>query len=90
MSPVGAAIVPCKYASNQAVTHWLEFELVGEDDLPLPWEEYLVILPDGTRTSGYLDQNGSARLENIAQAGTCRISFPNLDGEAWEEAELVR
>ena len=90
MNPVGSVVVPCQYASKDVATHWLELELVGEDDLPVPWEEYIVVLADGTRIPGYLDAKGSARLQNIRSAGTCQICFPNLDGAAWEEIALVR
>lgn len=88
MTLVGATVIPCPRSEQQVATHWLAFELVGEDDQPVPWEQYLVIFPDGTRVSGYLDENGSARLEGIAQEGVCRVGFPELDGEAWEELEL--
>lgn len=89
MIPAGSTVVPCPYAREETSTHWLEFELVGENDQPVPWEEYMVVLPDGSITSGYLDENGATRLQNIEQTGICRICFPNLDEAAWEEVQLV-
>jgi hypothetical protein len=84
VTPVGTAVTECPLKKKKRV-HWLEIELVGEDDLPIPWEEYKVILPDGAPASGYLDEKGFARLENVESAGTCRISFPKLDKDAWDE-----
>ena len=68
--------------------HWIEIELVGEDDHPIPNEKYKVILPDGSSKEGELDQNGWARIEDDP-AGECEISFPKLDKESWEFIEAV-
>jgi hypothetical protein len=88
MTPLGSAVAMCP--PHPKPVHWIEIELVGEDDQPIPWEEYLVTLPDGTEAAGYLDENGFVRIDNIEQAGMCRIRFPRLDREAWEEAEVSR
>ncbi|NLF29751.1 MAG: carboxypeptidase regulatory-like domain-containing protein [Planctomycetes bacterium] len=65
---------------------WIEVELVDMDDRPVPGEAYEITLPDGeTVASGTLDEKGLARINGI-EPGTCRISFPNLDEEAWEPA----
>jgi len=64
---------------------WIEIELVGEDDEPVPGARYRIELPDGSFASGSLDENGVARVEGF-EAGTCKICFPDLDEEAWEEA----
>ena len=42
-------------------------------------------LPDGTVAGGTLDEKGLARLEGI-EPGSCKITFPNLDEEAWVKA----
>jgi hypothetical protein len=63
---------------------WIEIELVGEDDKPIPGEKYKITLPDGSVDQGTLDQNGLARVEGF-EAGTCKVTFPDLDKEAWEE-----
>lgn len=65
-------------------TSWIEIELVGEDDKPIPGERFEIILPDGTMASGTLNEKGMARVEGIEQ-GTCKIRFPELDKEAWEK-----
>jgi hypothetical protein len=82
--PVGAVVQPCPLAERTQPLFWIEIELVGEDDQPLPWEEYLVLLPDGRQVGGYLDGEGHARLDGLAMAGDCMLSFPALDREAWD------
>jgi len=65
-------------------TSWIEIELVGEDDQPIPGEKYRIKLPDGeTVAEGTLDHKGFARVEGF-EPGTCQVCFPNLDKEAWE------
>jgi hypothetical protein len=62
---------------------WIEILLVGEDKIPIPGECYRIILPNGiTVAEGKLDTKGKARVTNI-DPGICRITFPNLDQEAW-------
>ena len=65
-------------------TYWVEIALIGEDDKPVPEEEYLILLPDGSRRQGFLDGNGVARITEIPQNGQCKVSFPNLDRDAWQ------
>ena len=68
--------------------HWIEIELVGEDDKPYPNEKYKVVLPDGSEKEGNLDKNGWARVEGNP-AGECKVTFPELDKEALEFIEEV-
>jgi hypothetical protein len=77
---VGSALQPCPLKKR---THWIEIELVGEDNQPLPFIEYRVKLPEGKVANGYLDRNGFARLDGITQPGTCLVCFPALDEQAW-------
>ena len=65
-------------------TSWIEIELVDEDDQPVPGEKYKVTLPDESVATGTLDENGFARIDGI-ESGTCQITFPNLDKDAWEK-----
>ncbi len=85
-----------KYGSEQVKPHksteedieeksWIEIELVDEEDNPVPGEKYKITLPDGSVAQGTLDQNGFARVEGI-DSGTCQITFPKLDKDAWETA----
>ncbi|MBE0616897.1 MAG: hypothetical protein IH608_03065 [Proteobacteria bacterium] len=68
---------------EQGKTSWIEIELVDEEDDPVPGERYEIALPDGSVASGTLDQNGFARVDGI-DPGTCQITFPELDKDAWE------
>jgi hypothetical protein len=65
--------------------HWIAIELVGEDGSPIAGEPYSVVSPGGRLFSGCLDHRGSARIEDIESQGLCRVSFPRMDGAAWEE-----
>ena len=65
---------------------WIEIQLIGEDDKPIPNVNYVLTLPGGATRSGTLDANGSARVEDLP-AGTCKVSFPDLDQEAWVPVE---
>ena len=62
---------------------WIEIEMVDEEDLPVSGMGYRITLPDGSVAEGTLDENGFARVEGIVP-GTCQITFPSLDKEAWE------
>ncbi len=85
-----------KYGSEQVKPHksteedieeksWIEIELVDEEDEPVPGEKYKITLPDASVAKGTLDNKGFARIEGI-EPGTCQITFPNLDKDAWEPA----
>jgi hypothetical protein len=71
-------------AEEEGKTSWIEIELVGEDDEPISGEKYKITLPDDSIATGTLDGNGSARVEGF-EKGTCKVSFPDLDKEAWEK-----
>lgn len=65
---------------------WIEIELVDEADNPVPGEKYQVTLPDGkTLATGTTDSKGLAKITGI-DPGDCRITFPDLDKDAWEKA----
>lgn len=65
---------------------WIEIQLIGEDDQPIPGVKYSIALPGGTIVSGKLDAQGMARVANIP-AGMCKVSFPDLDKDAWTAVE---
>ena len=98
VDPVAAADAsPGKDVSSQEKRHkeptdeeeekkksWIEIELVDEEDNPVPGERYKVTLPDGkTVAEGTLDEMGYAKISGI-DPGTCKITFPKLDKDAWE------
>src|SRR5262245_36502975 len=64
---------------------WIEIELVDEEDQPVPGEKYKITLPDETVAEGTLDDKGFARVDGI-EPGSCKITFPELDKDAWEKA----
>lgn len=65
---------------------WVEVQLVGEDDSPIPNEPYEIELPGGKLVKGNLDAEGKVRIEGIPP-GLCRVSFPDLDKSAWTPIE---
>ena len=83
-----------KYGSEKLKPHkpdttkksWIEIEMVDEDNKPVPSEKYRITLADGeTVAEGTLDEKGFARVDGI-DPGTCKITFPDLDKDAWEHA----
>jgi len=62
---------------------WIEIEMVDEEKNPVPGKKYKITLPDGeTVAEGTLDEKGFARVDGI-EPGTCKITFPELDKDAW-------
>jgi hypothetical protein len=76
---------PADAAEEALKSSWIEIELIGEDDSPVVGQAYRLLLADNTVIEGTLDEKGLARIEGI-EPGTCRLTFPDLDGEAWEKA----
>ena len=69
--------------SDDEKKSWIEIELVDEEDNPVPGEKYKITLPDGKVAQGTLDEKGFAHIGGI-ESGTCQVTFPNLDKDAWE------
>jgi hypothetical protein len=67
---------------------WIQIQLIGEDDQPIPGAKYRAELPDGSIREGTLDEKGIAGFDGIS-AGDCKVSFPELDQEAWTPAEAA-
>ena len=59
--------------------------VVVEAGQPVAYERYRVTAPDGTVREGFLNAKGLGRVDGI-DPGTCKITFPNLDKDAWEPA----
>ena len=78
--------LPVNNDDEDKKTHWIEIELVDEQDNPVPGEQYRINHPDGVEAYGYLDSKGFARITGIQSPGSCQITFPELDQEAWERA----
>lgn len=56
---------------------WIEIDLKNQLDQPIPNEKYELMLPDGTKREGKLDELGKA-IEKDVPPGKCLISFPEL------------
>jgi hypothetical protein len=66
--------------------HFVEIELVGEDGIGVANIEYELTLPNGNKVRGVTDEQGLIRVERI-DPGSCKITFPKLDAEAWEKVK---
>jgi hypothetical protein len=75
---------PPKEEEKKEELSWIEIEMVDEDDEPVPGEKYKITLPDDSVAEGTLDGKGFARIDGI-ESGTCKITFPELDKDAWEK-----
>jgi hypothetical protein len=63
---------------------WIEIELKNKKGKPVAGEPYRITLPDDqTVAEGTLDEKGFARVDGI-EPGTCKITFPNLEKQAWK------
>lgn len=65
---------------------WIAIELIGEDKQPIPGMAYTVTLPGGTVKEGKLDDKGSIEFLQVPP-GVCKVTFPELDKEAWVREE---
>jgi hypothetical protein len=81
--PYGDVVVPCPLAKQNKPKTWIAIQLVGEDGKPIPNVAYRIVLTDGSTREGNLDEEGSARVDGI-DPGTCVVTFPELDQEAWQ------
>ncbi len=80
-APVPAAAAPLTVEKEMS---FVEFLLVGEDDLPIAGARAEVTLPDGKKLPATTDGNGLIRVADL-DGGECSICFVDLDGESWAE-----
>ncbi len=83
-TPLHNATLPCPNSESS----WVTIELVGEDGTAIANQRYRLILANGEKRRGKLDAQGRARVDGIPP-GDCRLSFPDLDREAWERIETT-
>lgn len=63
---------------------WIEIILVDMEGKPVPNERYKITPPGGgPPQEGRLNEHGQAGYYQIEE-GTCKVTFPDLDQEAWE------
>lgn len=72
-------------SDEEIATSWIEIKLIDEADQPVAGAWYKLVCADDSVRYGTLDPKGFARVERIPP-GSCKVSFPNLDEEAWEAA----
>jgi hypothetical protein len=76
---------PLAFGDEQKPLDWIEFEFVDGAGEPLAGTRYELKLVDGSLRQGVTDGAGRIRLERV-EAGTCSITFPDVDGAEWEPA----
>jgi type VI secretion system secreted protein VgrG len=64
---------------------WIKLKLVDEAGKPVPGERFRIKTSDGKYRTGSLDHKGQAHIKGI-EPGSCEVTFPNLDKDAWEDA----
>jgi len=62
---------------------WIEIILVDAEGNPMPGVRYRITPPGGAPVEGRLNEHGQAGLYQI-DPGSCKITFPDLDKEAWD------
>lgn len=67
-----------------STSHWIEIVLTDDVGRPRAGERYRLLLPDRQTKEGVLDAKGRVRVDGL-EAGSCKVSFPELDPDAWEK-----
>jgi hypothetical protein len=62
---------------------WIEIILVDAEGKPMPGVRYRITPPGGAPVEGRLNEYGQAGLYQI-EPGNCKITFPDLDKDAWD------
>ena len=70
---------------NKDKKNWVEVHLINDEDEPVPGAAVEIELPDGSVASGSTNAEGKFKVTNI-DPGSCKITFVELDEEAWEPA----
>ncbi len=80
--PAGGPIEAVK--GRRFRTSWIEVEVVDEEGRPVVGEAVDIIGPEGEPLHGITGADGVAHIL-VPKPGDCGITFPNLDGFAWEQ-----
>lgn len=93
----GAARGPSRATDSRAPApdaqvdkHWIEVQLLDDAGKPVAEEPYILTLPNGRLRRGHLSKEGILRLENLRDAGNCKIRFPLRDEEVADVASSSR
>ena len=62
---------------------WIAIELVDDTGKPVPNASYLITCDDGRTRTGTTNSDGKAREEGLTP-GSCKVSFPGLNGPDWK------
>ena len=62
---------------------WIEVRLLDMEGNPVPGKKCRIKTSTGQVKESALDKDGKMRFDGI-DPGSCTISFPELDMEAWE------
>lgn len=81
------AATPEDLADDQA--HSIAIQLIGEDDEPIAGVRYRLVDPEGRTVEGRTGPDGRAVVWGLARAGQCRVTFPDLDRDAWDTVDSV-
>ena len=85
-APVQPHKQPKTQEEKEKKKSWIEIVMVDEEGKPVVGEKYRATLPDGeTIAEGTLDEKGFARVQGF-EPGACKVTFSDLDKEAWEDA----
>jgi hypothetical protein len=82
VSSSGPPSTPSQLHPLVAEAHWIEIALVFEDGTPFD-ASCLLTLPNGNTTEGPPGAGGIVRVDGLAAAGTCTLSLPDQDQEAF-------
>ena len=80
MNVIGASEPEEKPKEKKA---WIEIILVDMEGNPVPNVQYSITSPSGDTQEGRLNEHGQAGYYKI-EPGECKITFPDLDKDAWE------
>lgn len=67
-------------------TTWVEVQMVDLAGEPVANERCKIVLPDGTVRETKTNYVGRIRIDGLTTPGSCEVSFPDLDADAWERA----
>jgi type VI secretion system secreted protein VgrG len=74
-----------KHKEDKNKKSWIKIKMVDEEGKPVPGVRYRITTPEGRVKSGSLNKDGKAHVKGF-DPGSCKVTFPELDQEAWEDA----